>query len=68
MTDSSNPKRRSGEQEKFWDHHYKQGRYVNADGTTVPLYDQVLIEEGLRAVRFEPGRDGVKLRKGDLPF
>lgn len=72
----------SGANEKFWDENYRADRYLNADGTMVPLWEQVEIEENCRrqrfdgpnsglklrdGARFDPAIDGVKLRK-DLPF
>lgn len=43
-----------GIQEKFWGKGYDPKRFENPDGTTVPLYDQVLIEEDVRRRRFDP--------------
>ena len=45
----------SGGTESFWSPGYKPDRYVEPDGTTVPLYDQVMIEETCRTQRFDPG-------------
>lgn len=53
--DSSGAKK----EEHFWDRDYKAQRYVNPDGTTVPLYDQIMIESS----KFNSGIDGAKLKK-----
>ncbi len=58
--DSENKTGTSGATEKFWDKNYKSDRYRNPDGTVVPLYDQILIEENCRMERFDPLDDAIK--------
>jgi len=50
----------SGAKEPFWDKNYQERRYLQEDGTTVPLYDQILTEAICNTQRFDPNEEDHK--------
>ncbi len=58
----------NGVQEPFWGESYSPHRYRQDDGTTLPLYEQVLIEATCVKERFDPNEEDHRraLRKSRL--